>query len=31
MWIGNEFTGKFHLQYEVICGIDQGIEDDVMT
>jgi hypothetical protein len=31
MWIGKDVRGRFHEQFEVICGIDQMIEDDVMT
>jgi hypothetical protein len=31
MWIGKYVTGRFHDQFEVLCGLDQMIEDDVMT
>jgi hypothetical protein len=31
MYIGEEVTGSFHDQFEVLCGLDQMIEDDVMT
>jgi hypothetical protein len=31
VWIGNEVTGRFHEQFEVLCGLEQMIEDDVMT
>jgi hypothetical protein len=29
--IGNEVTERFHEQFEIICGLEQMIEDDVMT
>jgi hypothetical protein len=31
MWIGEDVTGRIHDQLEVICGLEQVIEDDVMT
>jgi hypothetical protein len=31
MWIGKELTRSFHDQFEVICGLFQMIEDDVMA
>jgi hypothetical protein len=31
MWTGNDVTVCFHEQFEVICGLEQVIEDDVMT
>jgi hypothetical protein len=31
MWFGKDVTGKFHDQYEVLCGFEQMIKDDVMT
>jgi hypothetical protein len=31
MWTGNDVTGSFHDQFEVICGLEQMIDDDVMT
>jgi hypothetical protein len=31
MWIGKDMTGSFHDQFEVLCGLEQMIEDDVMT
>jgi hypothetical protein len=31
MWIGKDVTGSFHDQFELLCGLDQMIEDDVMT
>jgi hypothetical protein len=31
MRIGNEVTGSFHDKFEVICGYEQMVEDDVMT
>jgi hypothetical protein len=31
MWIEKDVTGRFHDQLEVICGLEQKIEDDVMT
>jgi hypothetical protein len=31
MGIGNDVTGSFHNQFEVICGLEQMIKDDVMT
>jgi hypothetical protein len=29
--IGNEGTGRFHDEFEVLCGLEQMIEDDVVT
>jgi hypothetical protein len=31
MWIGKDVTGCFHDKFEVLCGLEQIIEDDVMT
>jgi hypothetical protein len=30
MWIGKNATGSNYEQFEVICGLEQMIEDDVM-
>jgi hypothetical protein len=31
MWIGSDVTGSFHYQFEVICGLEQMIQDEVLT
>jgi hypothetical protein len=31
MWTGKDVTGLIHEQYDVLCGLEQMIEDDVMT
>jgi hypothetical protein len=31
MWIGKDVRGSFHEKFDVQCGLDQMIEDDVMT
>jgi hypothetical protein len=31
MWIGIDLIGIFHEQFEVICGLEQMIRDDVLT
>jgi hypothetical protein len=31
MWIGKYLTGSFHDKFEELCGLEQMIEDDVMT
>jgi hypothetical protein len=31
MLIGDDVTGRFHDQFEVLCELEQMIEDDVMT
>jgi hypothetical protein len=31
MWIGNDVAGSFPDKFEVLCGLEQMIEDDVMT
>jgi hypothetical protein len=31
LWIGNDVTGSFHDKFEVICGLEQMIEEDAMT
>jgi hypothetical protein len=31
MWIGKDMTRSFHDQFEVMCGLDQMMEEDVMT
>jgi hypothetical protein len=29
MWIGMDVTGGFHDQYEIICGLEQMIKDEI--
>jgi hypothetical protein len=31
MWIGKDITGSFHDKFEVLCGLDPMMDDDVMT
>jgi hypothetical protein len=31
MWIGKNVTGIFQDQFEVQCGLEQMIQDDVFT
>jgi hypothetical protein len=31
MWIGNDVTGSFKDPFDVLCGLDQMIEDNIMT
>jgi hypothetical protein len=31
MWIGKDVTGRFHDKFEELYGLEQMIEDDVMT
>jgi hypothetical protein len=31
MWIGNNVTGIFQDQFDVLCGLEQLIEHDVLT
>jgi hypothetical protein len=31
MWVGMDVAGKFHDQFEVICGLEQMMQDDVLT
>jgi hypothetical protein len=31
MWIGKDVTGSIHDQFEVIYGLEQTREDDVLT
>jgi hypothetical protein len=31
MLIRKDVTGSFHDQFELLCGLDQMIDDDVMT
>jgi hypothetical protein len=31
MWIGKDETGSSQDQYEVLCGLEKMIEDDVMA
>jgi hypothetical protein len=31
MWIGNDVTRSFQDKIDVLCGLEQMIEDDVMT
>jgi hypothetical protein len=31
MWIGTDVRGSIHDHFEVLYGLDQMIEDDVMT
>jgi hypothetical protein len=30
MWIGKNASGSNHDQFEVLCGLEQMIENDVM-
>jgi hypothetical protein len=31
MWIGKAVTGSIHGKFEIICGLEQMIEDDDIT
>jgi hypothetical protein len=31
MWIGKYVRGIIHNQFEVVCGLEQMIHDDVLT
>jgi hypothetical protein len=31
MWIGMDVTGCFHNQFEVLFGLEEMIEDNVIT
>jgi hypothetical protein len=31
MWNGKDVAGHIHDQFELICGIEQMIDDDDMT
>jgi hypothetical protein len=31
MWIGKYVTGSFHVKFEVKCGFEQMIDDDILT
>jgi hypothetical protein len=31
IWIGKNVTGSFHVKFEVICGLEQMMEDDILT
>jgi hypothetical protein len=31
MWIGKDVRGSFHDIFELLCGLDQMMEEDVMT
>jgi hypothetical protein len=31
MWIANDLTGSVHDEFEVLCEIEQMIEEEVMT
>jgi hypothetical protein len=31
MWIGMDVTGRFQDQFELLCELEQMIEDDIMT
>jgi hypothetical protein len=31
MWIAKDVAGSFHDKFEVICGLEQKIKDDIMT
>jgi hypothetical protein len=31
MWTGKDVTGSILDQFELLCGLEQMIEDDVMT
>jgi hypothetical protein len=31
MWIGKDMTGSFHDKFEVMFGLDQMMEEEVMT
>jgi hypothetical protein len=31
MWIGKDVTGRFPDKFEVLCGLEQMIDDDAIT
>jgi hypothetical protein len=31
MWTGEDVTGRFNDKIEVLCGLRQVIEDDIMA
>jgi hypothetical protein len=31
MWTGKDLSGWFHDQYELVCGLEQMIKDNVMS
>jgi hypothetical protein len=31
MWIGNDVTGSIQAQFDVLYGLEQMIEDNVIT
>jgi hypothetical protein len=31
MWIGKDVAGSVHDKFEVLCGLEQKIEDDIMS
>jgi hypothetical protein len=31
MWIGNDVAGSIHDKFQVLCGLEQMIYDDIMT
>jgi hypothetical protein len=31
MWIGKVVTERFHVKFEVICGKEPMMEDDILT
>jgi hypothetical protein len=31
MWIGKDVTRSFYGHFEILCGLEQMIEDNVMT
>jgi hypothetical protein len=31
LWIGKDVTGSFHDKFQILCGLEQMIEDDAMT
>jgi hypothetical protein len=31
MWIGMDVSGSFQDQYDVICGLEQMIQNDALT
>jgi hypothetical protein len=31
MWIGNDVTGSSQDQFDILCGLEKMIEDNIMT
>jgi hypothetical protein len=31
MWNEKNVTGSIHVKFEVICGLEQMLEDDILT